>query len=294
MIAIKQLTKSFGRTRVLDGLSFDVAAGESVALWGANGAGKTTIIRCIAGLYQYQGAIHVDGLCARHDGKRVRQLTGYVPQESGIYDEQRVASTVHFFASLRGVRIQNVNDALASVGLALHAHKRVRQLSGGMKQRLSLAVALLGNPQVLLLDEVTASLDALGRNELIGLLSTIARDNARSVLFASHRVEEIAALATRVLVLREGRIQHDLPVAEFVGRYSEMLLLHLLMDHSQAVRAIDVLSRCGVTGARLNGRGILVPVKHGNRMMPVRVIHEAGLSIEDFEVLSGDTYGGDV
>lgn len=292
MIAINQLTKSFGRTLVLDGLSFNVAAGESVALWGGNGAGKTTIIRCIAGLYRYGGTIHVDTLCARREGKRVRQLIGYVPQESGIYDDQRVGATIRFFAALRGVKIRDINDTLAPVGLSAHAHKRVRQLSGGMKQRLSLAVALLGNPPVLLLDEVTASLDVVGRNELISLLAAVATDEARSVLFASHRVEEIAALATRVLVLREGRIQHDLPVGEFVSRYGETFLLHLLMDHPQAARAIDVLCKSGVAGARLNGRGILVPVQHGNRMMPVRMIQEAGLSIQDFELLNGETLGG--
>jgi ABC-type multidrug transport system ATPase subunit len=284
MIRIQHLTKRFGRSTVLDDVSLNVGMGETVALWGTNGAGKTTILRCVAGLYDYRGSITIDSLCARRDGKRARQLMGYVPQESGLYDDMRIDRAIRFFATLRGTPARG--DELDRVGLSAHAAKRVRELSGGMKQRLALAIALLGDPPVLLLDEVTASLDAIGRAELVGLITSLARGGQmRAVLFASHRVEEIATLATRVLVLNAGKVQRDLPVKQFVDEYAETSLLHLFMERTDVNHAVDVLARQGFD-TRINGRGIYVKVRAGDRMTPIRILQDERVTIGDFELLS--------
>src|SRR5690606_12426351 len=103
--------------------------------------------------------------------KHARRLIGYVPQELGFYDDLGVAEAVGYFARLKGVRLDSPSEPLERVGLAGHERKRVRELSGGMKQRLALAIALLGDPPILVLDEVTASLDACGRQEFVGLLA---------------------------------------------------------------------------------------------------------------------------
>jgi ABC-2 type transport system ATP-binding protein/nitrous oxidase accessory protein len=287
MIRIRQLSKSFGRARVLDGIDLDVAEGESVALWGSNGAGKTTIIRCITGIYRHEGSIAIDNLDTSRHGKAARQRIGYVPQEAGLYDDFRVAEAVAFFARLRGLDGVDESALLSSVGLCGHERKRVRQCSGGMKQRLSLAIAMLGSPPVMLLDEVTASLDAVGRTELIGLLSTITKSSNRAILFASHRIEEIAALATRVLVLKEGRVQRDVPVATFVHEYAESSILHLFMPREHIAQAMAILADEGID-ARVNGHGILVPVRPGDRMRPIDILRRDRVVIDDFEMLSGD------
>lgn len=287
MIRIRKLSKSFGKARVLDGIDLDVSRGESVALWGSNGAGKTTIIRCITGIYRHEGSITIDGVDTARQGKAARQLIGYVPQEAGLYDDFRVADAVIFFAQLRGLGAVDAPGLLASVGLAGQHRKRVRQCSGGMKQRLSLAIAMLGSPPVMLLDEVTASLDAVGRTELIGLLSTVAKSSNRAILFASHRIEEIAALATRVLVLRDGRIQRDLPVAHFVREYAEASILHLFMPREHIAPALAVLAKQGID-ASVNGHGILVPVRPGDRMRPLDILRDGRVVIDDFEILSAD------
>jgi ABC-type multidrug transport system ATPase subunit len=216
MIEIDHLTMRFGRATAVDGVSFTLAAGESVALWGENGAGKTTIIRCVLGLLRYRGQICVGGMDVRRDGKAARQLIGYVPQELGFYDDLRVHEAVHLFARLKGHRIKSVGDILAGVGLEGHAAKRIRDLSGGMKQRLALAIALLGDPPILVLDEVTASLDACGRSEFVALLGRLRRSSGRTMLFASHRTDEIDALATRVITLERGRIVRDVSANDIV------------------------------------------------------------------------------
>lgn len=287
MIRIQNLTKRFGRHVVLDDISLNVKIGESVALWGTNGAGKTTIIRCLTGLLDFKGTATIDGYCVRRAGKHARQRVGYVQQESGLNGELRVDSAVDFFSRLRGVHDIDIDQTLARVGLADQHAKRVRELSGGMKQRLALAIALVGDPPVLLLDEVTASLDAVGRSELIGLLAGLTRDRSRAILFASHRIEEIASLASRVLILNAGRIARDLPVSQFVDEFAEASVLHLFMDRQAIVPAVNLLSQRGFN-TRVNGRGILVEVRSGERMKPIQILHEARLSVHDFELLSTD------
>lgn len=284
MIRIDHLTKRFGRTTAVDDLSLEIQPGESVALWGANGAGKTTIIRCLTGLYSYRGRITLNGLDAYRHGKRARQLIGYVPQELGFNDDLRVSAAIRFFAELRGVQIDDVDRVLAPVELQGHHRKRMRELSGGMKQRLALAIALIGDPPVLVLDEVTASLDTVGRGELVSLLSSITRGASRYVLFASHRVEEIETLATRVVMLERGKLVESVPVRTFMRRSAEASLLHLTMESALRDRAIDLLQQSGF-GARMNGCGILVTVKNGQRMRPLQVLAESRIPVQDFDLM---------
>lgn len=285
MIQIENLTKRYGKVKAADGVSIQIAPGDSVALWGANGAGKTTLIRCALGLLSYQGRISIGGFDARKDGKRARKLIGYVPQELGFYDDLGVAEAVRFFARLKAVPISDVDEVLGSVGLAGHGGKRVRELSGGMKQRLALAVALLGDPPVLVLDEVTASLDACGRDELVGLLSRLS-GSGRSMLFASHRAEEVTTLAKRVIMLDKGRITGECTSGAFLDHLGLGTVMHLHMAEQVRNPAVALLRQHGFD-ARLNGIGLLVPVPSAQKAAPLRVLAEGRIYVEDFDVLAG-------
>jgi ABC-2 type transport system ATP-binding protein/nitrous oxidase accessory protein len=284
VIRIDQVTKRFGRTTAVDGVTLDLAAGDSVALWGPNGAGKTTLIRCVLGLLRYRGTIEVGGHDVKRRGKAARRLIGYVPQELGFYDELGVAEAVGFFGALKGLRSVRAGQALEAVGLGGHERKRVRDLSGGMKQRLALAIALLGDPPVLVLDEVTASLDAVGREELLRLLGGLS-GSGRTVLFASHRVEEIVALAKRVVALERGRVTGILPAGAFAAQAGHGAVLHLLMSPAHREQAMWSL-RAGGFSPRLNGVGVLVPVPPERKAAPFRLLAEARIPVDDFEVVS--------
>lgn len=286
MIRIEQLSKRFGRAAAVDDVSLSVPAGSSVALWGTNGAGKTTILRCILGLYRYEGRIEVGGLDARRQGKRTRRMIGYVPQELGFNDDLRVAEAVAFFARLKGVGVGSVEESLARVGLRGQHRKRMRELSGGMKQRLALALALLGDPPILILDEVTASLDACGREELVGLLGRLS-GAGKTMLFASHRIDEVTTLANRVVLLDQGRATAEVPVEQLVERLGMGTTLHLHIQPEVRGRAMDLLRVHGFL-PRLNGVGLLVPVPTPQKAAPFRVLADARISIDDFEVLSGN------
>jgi len=289
MIRIENLTKRFGRTTAVDNVSLRIGAGEAVALWGSNGAGKTTILRCILGLLRYRGSIRVGGLDARRKGKRARRLIGYVPQELGFNDDLRVGEAVGFFARLKGVAVGSVGQTLSCVGLAGQDRKRIRELSGGMKQRLALALALLGDPPILILDEVTASLDACGREEFIALLSRLSHAG-KSLLFASHRVDEVTTLADRVVLLERGKCAGEIPAHDLVARLGRGSALHLHIEDGSRERAAEVLRAHGFV-PRMNGVGLLVPVPPPQKAAPFRILSEARIGIDDFEIQSATREG---
>lgn len=284
MITMTHVTKRFAKFAAVNDVSLTLAPGESVALWGANGAGKTTLIRCVLGLLSHQGEITIGGRDARRDAKSARMLVGYVPQELAFHDDLAVDEAIAFFARLKGLRAVRPADALASVGLADHASKRIRELSGGMKQRLALAIALLGDPPVLILDEVTASLDAVGREEFVSLLAGLS-GAGRTMLFASHRVDEVAALSRRVALLDKGRLTGVLPCARFAAEINHGAALHLVIPAPSRDRAIVSL-RTGGFDPRVNGVGVIVPVAPEQKAGPFRVLAEARIQVDDFEIVS--------
>jgi ABC-type multidrug transport system ATPase subunit len=284
MIRIENVTKKFGRAAAVSGVSLEIPAGDSVALWGGNGAGKTTLIRCVLGLIRFEGAVSVGGYDVLRHPKRARRLIGYVPQELAFYDDLGVAEAVVFFSRLKGLGRPDVGAVLGRVGLVGHERKRVRELSGGMKQRLALAVALLGDPPVLVLDEVTASLDACGREEFVALLGRLS-GAGRTMLFASHRVEEVTTLARRVVMLEKGSVTAESDAAGFIGRLGAGPVLHLTMAAHLRDRAVVLLQGSGFT-AKHNGVGLLVPVPEEQKAAPFRVLAEHRIQVEDFELIT--------
>lgn len=205
LIAVQSMTKRFGPVTAVENLSFTIRAGEAVALWGANGAGKTTVLRCLLGLLSYEGTVELGGYTVRRHEKAVRRLIGFVPQEIHLPQDLTVGETLAFFARLKKVSLESVPAVLEQVSLPEHSNKAVHALSGGTKQRLALALALLGNPPVLLLDELTANLDAQTREDFLRLLVKL-KDSGKTLIFSSHRPDEISLLADRVLVLEQGRL----------------------------------------------------------------------------------------
>ncbi len=204
MIRARGLVVTLGGRRVLDGVDLDVGQGESVALVGPNGAGKTTVLRCVLGLVQHGGTVEIGGIDAAKDPVGARRLIGYMPQVPA-FCEDKARAALRFVAALRGAPDADVDRLIAMVGLAAHAHREVRSFSTGMRQRLSLAAALLGAPPILVLDEATASLDLKGQAEVTELLARLHAAGT-TVLMSSHRAEELRALADRTITLDEGRV----------------------------------------------------------------------------------------
>jgi len=245
-VAVRHVSKRFGSHVVLKELTFDIQPGESLALWGANGAGKTTLIKSLLGVHNFDGEITLGGYSVRRQGRQARQLIGYVPQELAFVDlSARAALT--FYARLKKVDGRRVEDLLAQVGLSEHADKALGALSGGMKQRLALAAALLADPPVLILDEPTANLDAAARADFIALVASL-RSSGKTIVFSSHRMDEVQALADRVLMLRDGVAQGVFTINELLEHLGEPVMLRLQIDAAQLPEVIDKLKAAGLTG----------------------------------------------
>lgn len=283
MIEVRNLTKRFGRFTAVDDLSFTVGAGEAVALWGANGAGKTTAVRCLLNLFPYEGEIVVDGLDARRNSKQVRRLIGFVPQELSFHDDMSVAETLIFYARLKKVADGfDFEPLLEQVRLVPHVQKRVGELSGGLKQRLALAAALLSDPPILVLDEPTASLDIRSREEFLILLRKLKQDG-KTMIFSSHHLEEVTALADRVLLLEGGRLVVDAPPDQLERRLGWETTLHLYLPEAGIGAAMERLESLGMLASH-NGRGVRVQVAPGSKGKVLRALHEAGIEVDDFSV----------
>jgi ABC-type multidrug transport system ATPase subunit len=210
MIALHDVRVELGGRAVLAGIDLNVGRGEAVALVGPNGAGKTTLLRCLVGLVRCRGRIAIDGIDAAVDPVGARRRLGYMPQVPAFCEETARRSLV-FVAKLRGAPLDRIDALLAQVGLAADAHRAVRTFSTGMRQRLLLAAALIGDPPLLVLDEPTASLDRAAQAEIVALLQRL-RDGGTTLLLCSHRSEEIRAIARRVVELEQGRIVADAPL----------------------------------------------------------------------------------
>ncbi len=282
MIQFSHLTKQFGKFTAVDDLSFDVPPQAALALWGPNGAGKTTAIKCLLGLLKYRGQILVDTLDASKQGKTVRRLLGYVPQELAFYADMSALDTALFYARLKNTPPQRAAEVLDQVGLTGHCDKPVGALSGGMKQRLALGLALLADPPILVLDEPTSNLDAAARDHFLHLLSDVKRAG-KTVIFTSHRLEEIEALADNVLVMEQGRKLMTCAPGELPQRLGLRTQVKLRLPDGQLDNAMVVLNAGGFTVSR-NGVGVLVDVLPSEKARPINALHDADIEVMDFEV----------
>lgn len=193
---------------VLPGISFAVPAGQVTGLLGPSGCGKSTLMRSVVGVQRvHSGSVRVLGEPA--GARRLRRRLGYVTQAATVYDDLSVAENLRFFARVLGVADDEIDRSVEAVDLADHAGHVVGNLSGGQRSRTSLAVALLGRPDVLVLDEPTVGLDPVLRRDLWALFHRLA-DSGTTVLVSSHVMDE-ADRCDRLLLMREGGIIADDP-----------------------------------------------------------------------------------
>lgn len=208
MIQIEGLTKRFGAQLVLNQLALNVEAGERIALIGQNGSGKTTLIRCILGLYSCDGALRVLGKAPRQARQELLTQIGFVPQQApGI--RSSVSEFLLATTRLCGVDGAAIMAVAERLGLSIPqiSQKAFYALSGGMKQKLLISIALARRPKLLIMDEPAANLDPIARAAFFSLLEEL--DPTTAMLLSSHRIDEVSGLVTRLIELDAGRLVLD-------------------------------------------------------------------------------------
>jgi ABC-2 type transport system ATP-binding protein len=214
-VEVDDLTVVRGGRTVLAGLQLAVPAGQVVGLLGPSGSGKSTLIRAVVGVQLVAGGtVRVLGEPAGSPGLRHR--VGYVTQAPSVYGDLSVRANVRYFASILGVPPSAADEAIAAVDLTSHTDAVVDRLSGGQRSRVSLAAALVGDPELLVLDEPTVGLDPVLRRDLWGLFNRLAAQG-RSLLVSSHVMDE-ASRCDRLVLLREGQVLADGTLAELCAR----------------------------------------------------------------------------
>jgi ABC-2 type transport system ATP-binding protein len=214
VIGVRGLSKRYGERTALRDVEFDVAGGELVAIVGPNGAGKTTLLSILAGV-QHASAGTVTGPGA---GAAI----GWAPQQAAVYAKLSVAENLRLFARLEGVADADgaVARMLTQTGLRERADERVERLSGGNRQRVNVALALIGNPPALALDEPTSALDPGQRERVWEFVAALAGAGT-AVLFSTHHLGEVRRYATRAIVLADGELLFDGAPAELVAANGE-------------------------------------------------------------------------
>jgi ABC-2 type transport system ATP-binding protein len=219
-ISVQDLRKSYGEHEALRGISFEIAEGEVFGLLGPNGAGKTTAIEILEGYRTRDGgAVDVLGFDPGRAGPPFRERIGVVLQQSQLWPSLTVAETHRLFAGYYD-RPRDIDEVIDLVGLAEKRDARVKTLSGGQKRRLDLGVALVGDPDLVFLDEPTTGFDPAARRAAWEMIRSL-RSLGKTILLTTHYLDEAEQLADRVAVLREGRIIREGTPAELTGGTSE-------------------------------------------------------------------------
>lgn len=230
-IRLDHLTLLYGDTTVVDGLTFDIAAGEVFGFLGHNGAGKTTTIQMLTTLAQpSSGTASVFGFDILSKPLEVRRRIGYVPENVRLYDTLTATENLLFFARLSDVAdpAARVAEVLAYLGSSDLGPRRVGTFSKGMRQRIGLAQAILHRPQVLFLDEPTSGLDPMGIKMLRDMIIQLNRDQGMTIFMNTHLISEVAQTCTSIAVLGHGRLIYHDRVEAVTARYGDAAAIEAL------------------------------------------------------------------
>ena len=231
---MENVVKRYGSLMALDCVSFSMEQGKILGLLGPNGAGKTTAIRVLGGLIpQDLGQISLFGEKQSVNNLKLKQRMGLVTQEITVFDELTAEENLLFFGGLYGLKgvelKKKVKSVLEFAGLSEFGKKAPEKFSGGMQRRLNIACALVHEPEFIIMDEPTVGIDPQSRNYILGAVKKLAQ-NGTTVLYTSHYMEEVQAIADRIVVMDQGRVIADGTLNELIGR----------IQHEETVRITAV------------------------------------------------------
>ena len=234
-LQLEHLSKTYGTVQALKDISYTFKPG-IYGILGANGAGKSTMINLITDNVARDkgsagGSILYDGQDILKLGSRFRGIIGYMPQQQGFYEDFSPKAFLRYMAEIKGIKGKNENgltvkeqidELLEVVNLTGVAYKKIGGFSGGMKQRVLLAQALLGDPDILILDEPTAGLDPKGRDDILDCVKKLQKETGITVILVSHSMEDVAKYVDRIMVMNDGILMYNGTPKEVFAHYKEL------------------------------------------------------------------------
>jgi len=283
-VLLDAVGKSYGSETVLSDVSLEIQPGECVVLVGHNGAGKTTLMKLMLGLTRpTAGKVEVLGVnpAAGNAAARHNKL-GYLPESVALYDAMTGREVLDFFARLKRVSRKGCVELLATVGLADAADRRVATYSKGMRQRLGLAQAMLGNPRLLFLDEPTTGLDPGLRHHFYELIARL-QDNGATSLISSHALSEVEARADRFVIIKAGRVAASGTLDELYRQAALPLRLKIAVAPGQAASVAERLGT-GTSISELSDTSLSLNCYNGDKMALIRRISDLGDLVQDLQI----------
>ena len=285
VISLDAVSKSYGSDTVVSDINFRIQPGECVVLVGHNGAGKTTLMKMMLGLTRpTSGNIDVLGFNPA-DTSAVNQhnTLGYLPESVAFYEAMTGTEVLAFYASLKGVSKSACKNLLEVVGLSHAAKRRVGTYSKGMRQRLGLAQAMLGNPQLLFLDEPTTGLDPLLRQQFYELIDALHKEGATSVI-SSHALNEVEARANRFIIMKAGTMIASGTLDELFKQAALPVRLNVSVTPGKAASIAERLgSEINIT--KVNNKSLSLSCFNGDKMPLIRRITELGDVVNDLHIM---------
>lgn len=282
-IRVTNLTKKFKNFVAINDVSFEVRPGETFALLGPNGSGKTTTLKCMVGLtLPTSGNIAVEGFNVATDSREAKRLMSFLPQRVSFSDRLSGREVLEFYCRLRRLPKQRIDETLNAPDFHFNGFfdKSVSEFSGGMIQRLALAVACLPDTPVLVLDEPTVSLDPAGAIQFREFLASLKR-KGKTIVFSSHMLADVEQLADRVAILVAGKLvalQSVTALREALMSSSRLRVV-LKNPHQGLLTAVR---DCGVEEAAISGDSLVITCHAEDRLRIMRSIEEAGGQIVSF------------
>ena len=287
MLEIKNLTKKFGKFCAVKNFALSVEKGTIHGIIGENGAGKTTIIKCIAGIYKPdKGEILLDGQPI-YENPAAKVKIGYVADSNTMYEDYTAAQMRDFFAEVYPDFDKEKYESLNDI-FKLDQNRRVGRLSKGQQMRLSFMLAIASNPELLILDEPTSGLDALAKKQLLDIVIDEVEQNGLSVVISSHHLSELEKLCDEITILQNGTIEYQSNIDELKEKVKKLQVIFdktpdiEVLKESFGVEKLGSVYYLTTTGYDENTRSAL-------KLMGASVIEEVGISLEEIFVITAES-----
>lgn len=288
MLAVNAVTKTFGKFKALDSVSFTVKSGEAALLIGPNGAGKTTIVKCILGLLRYQGSISVDSTNVFNDGGKARGKIGYVPQALSFGWDSSIEEQAFFIAKLKHAPKGDAVSALKEAGLWEIRRRKVTSLSHGMRQKLGISMAMLTDPPLLIFDEPINNVDLKGQLEFRERVLELSK-KGKTLLIATH-LSGLSEFMATAIVLHRGKIVAQGTPKDLLTRMKAADTIYIRLSEEDSPKVHEIIEAQfehhddESSHVRQNNEWLVFSLPPGRKATLLKEIQEAGYEIRDLIV----------